>query len=126
MTLNTVFEYADPRDLFLNHTGTERILAIAKRTLTSTTNKLAKYRDWVQYVEEIELFGKRPSGNPFLSVFKMTWSTKHTPTGFPVFVVHHDTTMPDGRTVHKTRPVVDIRGLNKISQPGRVPYAHTG
>ena len=47
---------------------------------------------------------------------KMGWSTKHTPIGFPVFVVHHDVTGPDGTTIHKTRPVVDIRGLNKISQ----------
>jgi hypothetical protein len=72
MTLNITFEYADLRDLFVDHTGTGKILAIAKRTLTSATNKLAKYRDWVQYVEEIEYFGRRPSGNPFLGVFTST------------------------------------------------------
>lgn len=71
-TLNIIFEYADLRHLFVDHTATGKILAIAKRTLTSATNKLAKYRDWVQYVEEIEFFGRLPSENPFLGVFTST------------------------------------------------------
>lgn len=44
------------------------------------------------------------------------WSTRHAPTGFPVFVVHHKVVAPDGTVVDKARPVVDIWGLRKASQ----------
>ena len=43
---------------------------------------------------------------------RLSWTTTATPFSYPVFVVW--TTSPDG--THKGRPVVDIRGLNRIVQ----------
>jgi hypothetical protein len=45
------------------------------------------------------------------------------PTSFPVFVVHHKVVAPDGTVHHKTRPVVDIRDLNKACWAWRASRA---
>ncbi len=49
---------------------------------------------------------------------KMDWSTKPTPSGFPVFVVwktvtDRETELPQ----RKGQPVIDICGLNQLTQP---------
>ncbi len=51
---------------------------------------------------------------------RMDWSTQPTPFGFPVFVVWKTVTV-DGQPKRKGRVVVDIRGLNRISQPDSYP-----
>ena len=48
---------------------------------------------------------------------KMTWSNQPTPFSYPVFVVWRN--MPDG--TRKGRVVVDIRGLNKITESDSYP-----
>ena len=48
---------------------------------------------------------------------KIEWSTSATPFSYPVFVVWK--TIPDGE--RKGRAVVNIRGLNLISQPDLYP-----
>lgn len=46
---------------------------------------------------------------------KLEWATKLTPYAFSVFVVWH-TVQIQGEAVHKGRVVVNIRGLNKVSE----------
>ena len=48
---------------------------------------------------------------------KMTWSNQPTPFSYPVFVVWRN--MPDG--TRKGRVVIDIRGLNKITESDSYP-----
>jgi hypothetical protein len=48
---------------------------------------------------------------------RMSWSTTSTPFSYPVFVVWK--TLPSGE--HKSRAVVNIRGLNQIAQPDIYP-----
>ena len=51
---------------------------------------------------------------------KMEWSNSPTPFGYPVFVVWK-TVIKDGKSVRKGRAVVDIRGLNQITQTDAYP-----
>ncbi|KAJ9284392.1 hypothetical protein DTO021C3_8037 [Paecilomyces variotii] len=51
---------------------------------------------------------------------RMQWATNHTPTGHPVFVVWRDV-VKNGKTIKKPRVVIDIRGLNKITEPDIYP-----
>ncbi|KAJ9405571.1 hypothetical protein DTO045G8_6601 [Paecilomyces variotii] len=51
---------------------------------------------------------------------RMQWATNHTPTGHPVFVVWRDV-VKNGKIIKKPRVVVDIRGLNKITEPDIYP-----
>jgi hypothetical protein len=51
---------------------------------------------------------------------RMEWTRKPTPFGFPVFVVWK-TVIKQGVPVRKSRVVVDIRGLNKITLPDAYP-----
>lgn len=47
---------------------------------------------------------------------KMEWTTKPTPYAFPVFVVWHTVHLQGKEPRRKGRVVVDIRGLNKVSE----------
>lgn len=51
---------------------------------------------------------------------KLIWTSEPTAFGYPVFVVWR-TVEKDGKPVRKGRVVVDIRGLNKITQTDSYP-----
>lgn len=51
---------------------------------------------------------------------RMEWSTQPTPFTFPVFVVWR-TVLKDGVPVQKGRAVIDIRGLNRITEKDSYP-----
>lgn len=51
---------------------------------------------------------------------KMSWTQQPTPFGYPVFVVWRDI-LKGKETTRKGRVVVDIRGLNKITQTDAYP-----
>ena len=50
---------------------------------------------------------------------KMSWTTESTPFSYPVFCVWKPDV--DGDGLQKGRPVIDIRGLNAITQPDAYP-----
>ena len=51
---------------------------------------------------------------------RMEFSTRHTPTAYPVFVVWTDKVV-DGKVTRKGRVVVDLRTLNNITEPDLYP-----
>ncbi len=60
--------------------------------------------------------------NKMHSQGKMSWTTQPTPFGYPVFVVWRTVYRGDIKEpLRKGRVVVDIRGLNKISQTDSYP-----
>lgn len=52
---------------------------------------------------------------------KLKWASNYTPSGYPVFVVYRLGTLPDGTRGLKGRVVVDLRGLNKITELDSYP-----
>ena len=52
---------------------------------------------------------------------RMGWATGHTPSGYPAFVVYRMVRNPDGSTTKKERVVIDLRGVNKVSEPDIYP-----
>ena len=50
----------------------------------------------------------------------MEYATRHTPTAYPVFVVWTDKVV-DGKVTRKGRVVVDLRTLNKLTEPDLYP-----
>lgn len=68
LTLNVIFRNADVKDLCGGPLG------IPKRILTKTAEKMAKYEDWINYLEDIEKcqIGSGGIRNPYLGVFTST------------------------------------------------------
>ena len=51
----------------------------------------------------------------------MGWATGHTPSGYPVFVVYYMVCNPDSSTTKKEYVVIDLCGVNKVSEPDIYP-----
>ena len=57
---------------------------------------------------------------------KISWTTEPTPYGYPVFVCMVTVHSAGKEPIRKGRVVVDIRGLNKITEPDSYPMLLQG
>ena len=51
----------------------------------------------------------------------MGWATGHTPSGYPAFVVYCMVCNPDSSTTKKECVIIDLHGVNKVSEPDIYP-----
>jgi hypothetical protein len=98
-----------PDDELINHITSSSSCVDTDRIFYLSSSFIAKAYDPSEVDDAIT--ATEVANQPFDKLHqegKLKWAANHTPIGYPVFVVYHPGTLPDGSRGMKGRVVVDL------------------